>query len=65
MGIYIKNREKHLLLPHVEKYFLAVIIPFLSLSGMISHNSHIFMYLNGLNLFIEYMELDFMNGSRK
>ena len=39
------------------KHFFAIILPFFSLSCVISHNSHILFFLNGLNLFIKHLDV--------
>ena len=41
------------------KHFFAIILPLLSLSSMLSHNSHILLYLNGLKTSIEHLYMFF------
>ena len=40
-----------------KKIFLKIILTLLSLSCMTSHNSHVFLYLNGLNLCIKHLDM--------
>ena len=40
-----------------EKYSFAIIIPLLSLSYILSQNSHVLLYFNGLNPCIEHLDM--------
>ena len=38
-----------------KKHLFTIILPILYLSCMLSHNSHVLLYLNGLNTCIEHL----------